>query len=76
MPRGAAKHVNVSFQPPADLGTFDGDLVTSYSIFYACGPNCVKLLEDSESSEVKVIRGLEATLRCRSLARTTLEMDL
>eukprot|EP00435_Cladocopium_sp_Y103_P056698 s504_g19.t1 len=60
-----AKHVNVRFQPPADLGTFDGDLVTGYSIFYACGPNCVKLLEefqeDSESSEVKVIRGARPT---------------
>ncbi|CAL1143364.1 unnamed protein product [Cladocopium goreaui] len=58
---GPTKWVLFRFQPPADLGTFDGDLVTSYSIFYACGPNCVKLLEDSESSEVKVIRGARPT---------------
>ncbi|CAE7249079.1 FNDC3A, partial [Symbiodinium sp. CCMP2592] len=60
-----ASSVSVSFTKPADMGTFDGDLVDSYCMLYACGPQCEQLLqkysEAEDSGDVKVITDVRPT---------------
>eukprot|EP00930_Biecheleria_cincta_P048603 TRINITY_DN3388_c0_g3_i1.p1 TRINITY_DN3388_c0_g3~~TRINITY_DN3388_c0_g3_i1.p1 ORF type:complete len:2312 (-),score=361.26 TRINITY_DN3388_c0_g3_i1:366-7250(-) len=53
--------LTVGFVAPADVGTLDGDMVQSYALRYACGPNGVKILEKEEDApEVLYFRGARA----------------